>query len=204
MRTPVLGRSLPPAGRGRAPGEETTVSWRGRRRRSGSGPPWPGTCWPWGKGCGVWLGGEEEAGLPSEILTDLPRPLPLPRPRCRYEGFPERASPGPSCPDFRALCARLAAELATLDALEREKEEGTEALSAGDGTRGEEGPWGWSGWCRRHALTSPASSRSWRRGGIPATVGRPFAGVALPRSRALRQRLRILPAEAGRAPAPAA
>uniref|UniRef100_A0A8D1F9X5 Family with sequence similarity 98 member C n=1 Tax=Sus scrofa TaxID=9823 RepID=A0A8D1F9X5_PIG len=55
-----------------------------------------------------------------------------------YEGFPERASPGPSCPDFRALCARLAAELATLDALEREKEEGTEALSAGDGPGAEE------------------------------------------------------------------
>uniref|UniRef100_A0A8C3VLP5 Family with sequence similarity 98 member C n=1 Tax=Catagonus wagneri TaxID=51154 RepID=A0A8C3VLP5_9CETA len=104
----------------------------------GSGPPWPGTCWPWGKGDGVWLGGEEEAGLPSEILTDLSHPLPLPRPRRRYEGFPEGASPGPSCPGFRGLCARLAAELATLGALEREQEEGTEALSAGDGSGAEE------------------------------------------------------------------
>ncbi|XP_057568616.1 protein FAM98C isoform X2 [Hippopotamus amphibius kiboko] len=50
-----------------------------------------------------------------------------------YEGFPEVASPGTSCPDFRVLCARLAAELATLGALEREREEGTEALSAADG-----------------------------------------------------------------------
>ncbi|XP_017917829.1 PREDICTED: protein FAM98C isoform X3 [Capra hircus] len=49
-----------------------------------------------------------------------------------YEGCPGAASPGTSCPDFRALCARLAAELATLGALEREREEGTEALSAGD------------------------------------------------------------------------
>uniref|UniRef100_A0A8C3VRW9 Family with sequence similarity 98 member C n=1 Tax=Catagonus wagneri TaxID=51154 RepID=A0A8C3VRW9_9CETA len=55
-----------------------------------------------------------------------------------YEGFPEGASPGPSCPGFRGLCARLAAELATLGALEREQEEGTEALSAGDGSGAEE------------------------------------------------------------------
>ncbi|XP_010847496.1 PREDICTED: protein FAM98C isoform X2 [Bison bison bison] len=55
-----------------------------------------------------------------------------------YEGCPGAASPGTSCPDFRALCARLAAELATLGALEREREEGTEALSAGDGPGAEE------------------------------------------------------------------
>ncbi|XP_057568617.1 protein FAM98C isoform X3 [Hippopotamus amphibius kiboko] len=55
-----------------------------------------------------------------------------------YEGFPEVASPGTSCPDFRVLCARLAAELATLGALEREREEGTEALSAADGPGAEE------------------------------------------------------------------
>ncbi|XP_022441453.1 protein FAM98C [Delphinapterus leucas] len=48
-----------------------------------------------------------------------------------YEGFSGSASLGTSCPDFRALCARLAAELATLGALERQREEGTEALSAG-------------------------------------------------------------------------
>ncbi|KAF4010983.1 hypothetical protein G4228_002287 [Cervus hanglu yarkandensis] len=56
--------------------------------------------------------------------------------KARYEGCPGSASLGTSCPEFRALCARLAAELATLGALEREREEGTEALSAGDGTHG--------------------------------------------------------------------
>ncbi|XP_059522646.1 protein FAM98C isoform X3 [Myotis daubentonii] len=50
-----------------------------------------------------------------------------------YENFLGAAALSPSCPDFRALCARLAAELATLGALEREREEGAEALSAGDG-----------------------------------------------------------------------
>nr|XP_031537613.1 protein FAM98C isoform X6 [Vicugna pacos] len=55
-----------------------------------------------------------------------------------YEGFPETASPGTSCPDFRALCARLAAELATLGVLKREREEGAEALSAGGGPGAEE------------------------------------------------------------------
>ena len=84
----------------------------------------------------MWLGVQEGAGLPSEIPINLSHPLPLSRPRRRYEGCPGAASPGTSCPDFRALCARLAAELATLGALEREREEGTEALSAGDGTHG--------------------------------------------------------------------
>lgn len=51
---------------------------------------------------------------------------------------------GPSCRDFRALCARLAAELASLGALEREKEEVAEALSAGYGTCAAEGLEGWS------------------------------------------------------------
>nr|KAF6406735.1 family with sequence similarity 98 member C [Molossus molossus] len=55
-----------------------------------------------------------------------------------YENFLEAAALGPSCPDFRALCARLAAELATLGALEREREEGAEALSVGDGPSAEE------------------------------------------------------------------
>ncbi|TEA42731.1 hypothetical protein DBR06_SOUSAS1610254 [Sousa chinensis] len=55
-----------------------------------------------------------------------------------YEGFSGAASLGTSCPDFRALCARLAVELATLGALERQREEGTEALSAGDGSVPEE------------------------------------------------------------------
>ncbi|XP_039710923.1 protein FAM98C isoform X7 [Pteropus medius] len=55
-----------------------------------------------------------------------------------YEGFPVVAALGPSCLDFRALCAQLAAELASLGALEREKEEVAEALSAGDGPGAEE------------------------------------------------------------------
>ncbi|EPY84347.1 hypothetical protein CB1_000482021 [Camelus ferus] len=55
-----------------------------------------------------------------------------------YEGFPEMASPGTSCPDFRALCAQLAAELATLGVLKREREEGAETLSAGGGPGAEE------------------------------------------------------------------
>lgn len=84
----------------------------------------------------MWLGVQEGADLPSEILTNLSHTLPLFRRRRRFEGCPGAASPGTSCPDFRALCARLAAELGTLGALEREREEGTEALSAGDGTHG--------------------------------------------------------------------
>ncbi|XP_040832307.1 protein FAM98C [Ochotona curzoniae] len=55
-----------------------------------------------------------------------------------YEGFPEAASRGPSCPDFRALCARLAAELATLGALERRRAEGAEVLRAGGGPDAQE------------------------------------------------------------------
>ncbi|XP_036886657.1 protein FAM98C isoform X2 [Sturnira hondurensis] len=53
-----------------------------------------------------------------------------------YEDFLGSVALGPSCPDFRALCVRLAAELATLGVLERE--EGAEALSAGEGSRAEE------------------------------------------------------------------
>nr|XP_044615659.1 protein FAM98C isoform X3 [Equus asinus] len=50
-----------------------------------------------------------------------------------YEGFPGAEALSPACPDFRALCARLAAELAALGALEREPEWGAGALSDGDG-----------------------------------------------------------------------
>lgn len=88
--------------------------------------------------------GQEETDLPSEILTDLPRPFSLPRPRRRYEGFPGTAALGPLCPDFRALCARLMAELETLGALKREREEGAEVLSLSDGRCGVGGPEGWS------------------------------------------------------------
>lgn len=208
LRTPLLGRGLPPAGRGRAPGEEATLSWRGRRRKRGRGPLWPGTCWPWGKGNGVWLGVragvQEGRGFPSEIAIDPPNPLPLPRPRHRYEGFSGAPSLGASCPHFRAMCARLVAELATLGALERERGESAEALRAGDGTCGEGGPEGWGrGGCRR-ALTCPTSCRPRRGGRIPATVGRPAAGVALPGPRALRRGWRGGAAGTRRLPAPAA
>uniref|UniRef100_A0A8D2EJ20 Family with sequence similarity 98 member C n=1 Tax=Theropithecus gelada TaxID=9565 RepID=A0A8D2EJ20_THEGE len=55
-----------------------------------------------------------------------------------YGGVPGTASRGASCPDFRALCVRLAAELATLGALEQQREAGAEVLSAGDGLYAEE------------------------------------------------------------------
>ncbi|XP_019606896.2 protein FAM98C isoform X1 [Rhinolophus sinicus] len=55
-----------------------------------------------------------------------------------YEGFPGTAALGPLCPDFRALCARLMAELETLGALKREREEGAEVLSLSDGPSTEE------------------------------------------------------------------
>ncbi|XP_045702844.1 protein FAM98C isoform X4 [Phyllostomus hastatus] len=52
-----------------------------------------------------------------------------------YEDFWGAVALGPSCPDFRALCVRLVAELATLGVLERE---GLEAGSAGEGSGAEE------------------------------------------------------------------
>ncbi|KAK2088351.1 Protein fam98c [Saguinus oedipus] len=51
-----------------------------------------------------------------------------------YGGVPGLASRDASCPDFRALCAQLAAELAKLGALEQQREAGAEVLSAGDGS----------------------------------------------------------------------
>ncbi|XP_042524115.1 protein FAM98C isoform X2 [Dipodomys spectabilis] len=54
-----------------------------------------------------------------------------------YEVLPETVSRGAWCSDFRALCARLAAELATLGALEQ-REEGAEVLSARDGPAAED------------------------------------------------------------------
>ncbi|XP_076434187.1 protein FAM98C isoform X2 [Peromyscus maniculatus bairdii] len=55
-----------------------------------------------------------------------------------YGALPEAAaSRGPACADFRALCARLAAELTALGALER-REEGTAVLGAGHGPESEE------------------------------------------------------------------
>ncbi|XP_012376511.2 protein FAM98C [Dasypus novemcinctus] len=53
-----------------------------------------------------------------------------------YNGFAEAASRGTACPDFRALCARLAAELAALGALE--ESEGAKALNTGEGPGAEE------------------------------------------------------------------
>ncbi|KAB1273923.1 Protein FAM98C [Camelus dromedarius] len=72
---------------------------------------------------------EAEAEVEERERADVARDLLA----LGYEGFPEMASPGTSCPDFRALCAQLAAELATLGVLKREREEGAEALSAGGG-----------------------------------------------------------------------
>ncbi|XP_062968357.1 protein FAM98C isoform X1 [Cynocephalus volans] len=75
-------------------------------------------------------GAEAEAREWDDVARDL---LAL-----GYGGFPGAASRGTSCPDFRALCARLAAELATLGDLEQQREEGAEVLSAGDGPSAEE------------------------------------------------------------------
>nr|XP_017502184.2 protein FAM98C isoform X3 [Manis javanica] len=69
-----------------------------------------------------------EAGERAAVAQDL---LAL-----GYEGFLGAAPLGTPCPDFRALCAWLAAELATLGAWKRE--EGAETLSAGDGPGEEE------------------------------------------------------------------
>nr|XP_031314500.1 protein FAM98C isoform X6 [Camelus dromedarius] len=77
---------------------------------------------------------EAEAEVEERERADVARDLLA----LGYEGFPEMASPGTSCPDFRALCAQLAAELATLGVLKREREEGAEALSAGGGPGAEE------------------------------------------------------------------
>ncbi|XP_077709226.1 protein FAM98C isoform X3 [Canis aureus] len=70
-------------------------------------------------------GAEAEAREGAAVARDLQA--------LGYEGFSGATSRGTSCPDFRALCARLAAELATLGALERERGESAEALRAGDG-----------------------------------------------------------------------
>ncbi|XP_054566620.1 protein FAM98C isoform X4 [Eptesicus fuscus] len=70
-------------------------------------------------------GAEAEAREGAAVAQDLQA--------LGYEDFLGAAARSPLCPDFRALCARLAAELAALGALEREREEGAEALSAGDG-----------------------------------------------------------------------
>ncbi|XP_012903131.1 protein FAM98C isoform X2 [Mustela putorius furo] len=75
-------------------------------------------------------GAEAEAREGASVARDL---LAL-----GYEGFPGAPSLGPWCPDFRALCARLAAELASLGALERERGQSAEALRAGDGPDAEE------------------------------------------------------------------
>ncbi|XP_008852137.1 protein FAM98C [Nannospalax galili] len=54
-----------------------------------------------------------------------------------YGALPEVASRGPGCPAFRLLCARLAAELETLGALEQ-RAEGSGVLSAGQGPGAED------------------------------------------------------------------
>lgn len=102
----------------------------------------------------VRLVGAGRPGLPpgrgrKGILSDLPAPFRSLGPH-RYGGVPGTASRGASCPDFRALCVRLAAELATLGALEQQREAGAEVLSAGDGKHG---AGGWQG--VRHGATEP-------------------------------------------------
>ncbi|XP_004715897.1 protein FAM98C [Echinops telfairi] len=55
-----------------------------------------------------------------------------------YGAFVGAASRGTVCPDFRALCARLAAELAALGAPQRGQEEGAETPRASDALDAEE------------------------------------------------------------------
>ncbi|PNJ06787.1 FAM98C isoform 9, partial [Pongo abelii] len=105
--------------------------------RGGPGPAGSGV-----KGCAVRLVGAGRPGLPpgrgrKGILSDIPAPSRCLGPH-RYGGVPGAASRGASCPDFRGLCVRLAAELATLGALEQQREAGAEVLSAGDGPGAEE------------------------------------------------------------------
>ncbi|XP_027797210.2 protein FAM98C isoform X1 [Marmota flaviventris] len=76
-------------------------------------------------------GAEAEAQEGAAVARDL-RAL-------GYGDFPEVASRGPSCPGFRALCVRLAAELVTLGTLEEPREEGAEVLSVGNGPGADEG-----------------------------------------------------------------
>ncbi|XP_064149668.1 protein FAM98C isoform X1 [Loxodonta africana] len=71
-------------------------------------------------------GAEEGAAVAQDLLA------------LGYGGFLGAASRGAWCPDFRALCARLLAELAALGALRQGQEEGAEALSAGDGLGAED------------------------------------------------------------------
>uniref|UniRef100_A0A8C9PB29 Family with sequence similarity 98 member C n=1 Tax=Spermophilus dauricus TaxID=99837 RepID=A0A8C9PB29_SPEDA len=59
-----------------------------------------------------------------------------PPPRRRYGDFSAVASRGPSCPGFRALCARLAAELVTLGTLEEPRAGGLGILRAGPDSQG--------------------------------------------------------------------
>ncbi|KAM6222856.1 protein FAM98C [Rhynchocyon petersi] len=73
---------------------------------------------------------EEEAREGAAVARDL---MAL-----GYESFLGAASRGILCPDFRVLCARLAAELAALGALEPQQEEGAQLLSAGDGPGAED------------------------------------------------------------------
>ncbi|EHA98175.1 Sprouty-related, EVH1 domain-containing protein 3 [Heterocephalus glaber] len=106
----------------------------------------------------------------------------------RYGAFPEAASRGASCPDFRALCARLAVELATLGALERQQDEGVEVLSVGDA-----GPGAEEEFLRQlpgllRALHCP--DRALCGGGCEAELREPSAGLRLlrkPRESGMRK-----------------
>lgn len=91
--------------------------------------------------------------------------------------------------------------------------DGSGSSGAARGGHRSAGRWPWcvriwvdGGWRRgaRRSLMASSSRRPRVRGRIPAAVGRPSPGVALPGSRALRRRLRHRAAGAGRRPAPAA
>ncbi|KAM5236731.1 protein FAM98C isoform 1-T1 [Ctenodactylus gundi] len=78
-------------------------------------------------------GAEAEAREGAAVSRDL---LAL-----GYGAFLEAASRGPSCPDFRVLCTRLATELKALGALKPQQDEGAEVLSVGHSPVAEEEFW---------------------------------------------------------------
>lgn len=94
MRAALLGRSLPPAGRGRESGTKATFPWRGRRQRRRRGPQWPGTCELWGKVvCGV--AGGQESGLTQDSDGEG---IALTHPPPQVWGLPGGGIKGPLMP----------------------------------------------------------------------------------------------------------
>uniref|UniRef100_A0A2K5UY19 Family with sequence similarity 98 member C n=1 Tax=Macaca fascicularis TaxID=9541 RepID=A0A2K5UY19_MACFA len=116
--------------RGKMPIGQCRQTPRGARARGTSGRSLPPAARGARRGDAFMEGVKAEAREGAAVAQDL---LAL-----GYGGVPGTASRGASCPDFRALCVRLAAELATLGALEQQREAGAEVLSAGDGPYAEE------------------------------------------------------------------